>query len=450
VSGLRSTLASAQLRRILVAYTINRLGTWFGYVALSVAVFAHTHSALGVAALLVTGQALPAVLVPGLVARIEGSSRRSRLSALYAFEAVATLALAGLLWHFWLPAILVLVALDGTAALAASALLRAEAARVAGSEATESDRGGTRDPGERSDEAKAAERAANAALNMAFSSTFVLGPALAGLTVAAAGGPAALLIDAASFLIGAGMLLGISPHVEEAEVDGVRARLQEAWGHIRGLPALRWLLAAESLALVFFAADASIEVPYAKATLHAGDRGYGLLLTVWGVGAAIGSLAFARSARRPIGVMLSVGTVAVGLAYVGFAAAPSLAVACIAGVLGGAGNGVQWASLISAVQQLTPANLHGRMMGAVEAINAFFPALGLILGGALTAASSTRTAFLVVGLGAVAMTVAFVRLAASSTLGQPRSARDPSSALGPEEARGTVLAEPVSVERADL
>jgi predicted MFS family arabinose efflux permease len=449
VSGLRTTLESPQLRRILVAYTINRLGTWFGYVALSVAVFAHTHSALGVAALLVTGQALPAVLVPALVARVEASSRRSRLSALYAFETVATLALAGLLWHFWLPAILVLVALDGTAALAASALLRAEAARVAAIDAGEPAASASRAPEERSDAAKDAERAANAALNIAFSSTFVMGPALAGLVVAAAGGPEALLIDAASFLICAGMLLGMSPHVEEAE-GGVRARLSVAWRHIREVPALRGLLVAESVALVFFAADASIEVPYAKATLHAGDRGYGLLLTVWGVGAAIGSLGFARSARRPIGVMLSAGTVAVGLAYVGFALAPSLGVACLAGVLGGAGNGVQWASLISAVQQLTPPHLHARMMGAVEAINALFPALGLILGGALTAASSTRTAFLVVGLGAVAMTVAFVRLALSSTLGQPRDPRDRALRGAREEARGSVLAEPVSVDRADL
>jgi MFS family permease len=446
---LRSALQSPRLRRILAAYTINRLGTWFGYVALSVAVFAHTHSALGVAALLVTGQALPAILVPALVARVEASSRRSRLSALYAFETIATLALAGLLWHFSLPAILVLVALDGTAALAASALLRAEAARVAGSEASSGEDDDTPTAENRSDAAKDAERAANAALNIAFSSTFVLGPALAGLIVAGAGGPAALLIDAASFLICAVMLRGMNPHVEEGEASGVRARLNVAWSHIRAAPALRGLLVAESVALVFFAADASIEVPYAKATLHAGDSGYGLLLTVWGVGAAIGSLAFARAARRPIGVMLSMGTVAVGLAYVGFALAPSLGIACIAGVLGGAGNGVQWASLISAVQQLTPPNLHTRMMGAVESINALFPALGLILGGALTAASSTRTAFLVVGVGAVAMTVAFVRLTAGSTLGQARNPSALDTGGTPGQARGSGLAEAVGVDRTD-
>ncbi len=84
---LQSLLQSPALARIVAGYTINRLGTWFGYVALSLAVFDHTHSALAVAALLVAGQALPAFLVPALVARVEGSPRRSQLSALYAFQA---------------------------------------------------------------------------------------------------------------------------------------------------------------------------------------------------------------------------------------------------------------------------------------------------------------------------------------------------------------------------
>ena len=55
---------SPRLRRIIAAYTVNRLGTWFGLVALSLAVFDHTHSALAVAALLFAGQALPAFVVP--------------------------------------------------------------------------------------------------------------------------------------------------------------------------------------------------------------------------------------------------------------------------------------------------------------------------------------------------------------------------------------------------
>ena len=43
---MSSPLRSARLRRIIVAYAINRLGTWFSFVALSVAVFDHLHSAI--------------------------------------------------------------------------------------------------------------------------------------------------------------------------------------------------------------------------------------------------------------------------------------------------------------------------------------------------------------------------------------------------------------------
>ncbi len=447
--SIATPLRSPKLQRVIVAYTVNRLGTWFGFIALSLAVFDHTQSALAVAALLVIGQAIPALLTPALVARVEAFSRRGALSALYLFEAAATGALAALLlWRFSLPGILLLVALDETAALAASALLRAEAARcarewvhapqgqpsllpealpahtyagqagirltagehaVGGGErdANDPDRRGT---GEREALAVEAERRTNAALNIGFAGTFVLGPVLAGQVVAAYGSPTALLIDVASFAICAGMLIDLRPHVTEAEGLSVRARVRAAWEHIVAVPTLRGLLLVEGCALVFFASDGSIEVPYAKATLHAGDRGYGLILTMWGVGVVIGSVVFARAIRQPLGAILSAGALAVGLAYLGWAVAPTLALACVAGMIGGLGNGVQWAAFISAVQRLTPPDLQGRMMGAVESLGTIFPAFGLALGGALVALSSPRGAFLVVGLGAALSTIAFVRL----------------------------------------
>ncbi|HEV3319282.1 MAG TPA: MFS transporter [Solirubrobacteraceae bacterium] len=441
-------LRDPRLRRIIVAYTVNRLGTWFGFIALTLAVFDHTNSAVAVAALLVTGQAIPAFLTPALVARLEASSRRGLLSGLYLFEAVATASLAALLlWHFSLPGVLLLIALDETAALAASALLRAEAARCArewvhapheqpslvseslpahtyagqvgivltagehmleGNEPSASIPDGS-GADAREGRAVEAERRANAALNVGFAGTFVLGPVLAGLVVAAYGSPTALLIDVASFAICGAMLIDLRPHVAEAEAS-VRARVRAAWEHIVAAPALRGLLLVEGCALVFFASDGSIEVPYAKATLHAGDRGYGLIVTMWGAGVVIGSVVFARAVRHPLGAILSAGALAIGLAYLGWAIAPTLALACVAGMVGGLGNGVQWAAFISAVQRLTPPDLQGRMMGAVESLGAIFPALGLALGGALVALSSPRGAFLVVGLGAALSTIAFMRL----------------------------------------
>jgi sugar phosphate permease len=149
---------------------------------------------------------------------------------------------------------------------------------------------------------------------------------------------------------------------------------------------------------------------------------------VWGLGVAAGSLVFARSIGRSLGVLLSTSTLAVGLAYLGWAAAPSLAVACAVGLVGGIGNGVQWASMISGVQRLTPQRLHGRLMGAVESLGAICPAIGFSLGGAIAVLSSPRGAFLVAGLGATVSTAAFVRLGIGSpTLAQtagPRAAAE--------------------------
>jgi Transmembrane secretion effector len=431
-----SPLKSPQLRRIIAAYTVNRLGTWFGYVALSLAVFDHTHSALAVAALLVSGQALPAFLVPALVARIESSQRRGELSGLYFVEAVTTAALAILLSHFWLPGMLLLVALDGTAALAASALLRAEAARAAREQAQVDwdPEGGDKDL---ETFAQAAERKANATLNIAFSATFMLGPALGGVLVAAAGAPAALFIDVASFLICGTLLSNLQPHVEAAG-SSVRARLRAAWSHINEVPSLRALLLVEAVALVFAESAGPIEVAYAKATLHAGDRGFGLLVGSWGAGAVLGSLVFARSVRRPLGGLLSVGTLAVGLAYLGYAASPSLWLACGAALFGGIGNGVELPSLTSIVQRITPPHLHAQMMGAIESLVALCVTIALPLGGILVAFSSPRGAFLVVGLGAVATSTVLFRLSRrtleSAENDEARTPATESDMLTPESA----------------
>ncbi len=376
-------------------------------VALSLAVYDHTHSALAVSALLVAAQVVPAFAVPALVARVEASPRRGELSSLYFFECAVTAGLAVLLWHFWLPGVLFLVALDGIAALAANALLRTEAARAAR-------RGVAPDAPGREEREQAAEQGANAAINIAFSATFVLGPAAGGALVAGTGASFALFLDAASFLLCGALLLDVRPHVEDAGGPSVTARLRAAWTYINEVPALRSLLLVQAFALIFFESAGPIEVAFAKSTLHAGDRGYGVFIAAWGVGVVLGSILFARSRPRSLGTMLVAGTFAVGLAYLGFAAAPSLGVACAAAVLGGIGNGVQWAPLVSALQRLTPPNLQGRVMGALESIGALCPAIGLSLGGALVALDSPRFAFLIVGAGAVISTIGFMRISLDS------------------------------------
>ncbi|HEY1689986.1 MAG TPA: MFS transporter [Solirubrobacteraceae bacterium] len=380
---------------MLLAYVVNELGTWFGYVALAVGVYDSTHSAFATAALFVARGILPALLAPVLVVRVERSPRRGSLAALYLLEGILTLGLAALIWHFWLPGVLILVALDGSAAVAAAALVRATAAHIA----------------EREEDGEIAQRRAYASLNVTYMVAFAIGPVLGGVLVDLIGGPRALVADAASFLLCALILLDFRTNLSDDSGGSIRSQLADAWHHIQNLPALRTLLITEAVALVFFASVEPVEVIYAKHTLTAGDAGLGVLLGAWGVGAALGAILYARALQRSLGAMLTLGTLFVGLAYLGFAAAPTIAIACVAAVVGGVGNGIQWPALVSSVQRLTPSEMQGRLMGAIGSLGVLCPSLGFALGGTIAALSSTRIAMLVAGSVASLATLAFTRIA---------------------------------------
>jgi MFS family permease len=411
---------SPRLRRILLAYTINELGTWFGYVALALGVYDHTHSALATAGLFLARGLLPALLAPMLVARIERSPRRSFLTFLFVLEGLATVGLAVLLWHFVLAGVLVLVALDGILAVAATALIRATAARIP----PVSD-AGAQEP-EKAQSQEAQQREVSAALNFAFMGAFAIGPAVGALLVHQVGGPVTMLVDALTFPMAGALVLGLRTYVEAEGEHSIRERLAAAWRHTQFAPQLRTLLLTEAIAIVFLAAVEPVEVLYTKTTLGAGDLGYGLLVTSWGIGAAGGAVAFARASSRPLAQTLTSGVFLLGVAYLGYAAAPTLALACVAAFVGGIGNGIHWPSLISAVQKLTPTELQGRLMSAVGSINALCPALGFMLGGVVATVASPRAAMLMAGLVSMALTATFARISLSES---PQSGILPTSSI---------------------
>ena len=76
-----------------------------------------------------------------------------------------------------------------------------------------------------------------------------------------------------------------------------------------------------------------------------------------------------------------ISTLVIGASYLGMAVAPNLALACVASVIGGTGNGVQWVSAISAVQELTESGMQARVMAVLESVAAAMPGVGFALGG---------------------------------------------------------------------
>jgi MFS family permease len=362
-----------------------------GIVALSVLVFDQTESALATAALFLGTRFLPALLAPILVTKAERPPPRFALPVIYCGEAAAFAGLALLVDNFSLPAVVALAAVDGALALAGRSLTRAVVATAL--------------------EPSGELRAGNALLNVAFTGGAAIGPALAGLVVAGFGVQSALLLDAVSFYVIAWILFtaGAMPQAEP-EPGRMRERVRAGVAYIREQTLLRRLLTAQGLAFVFFAAVLPVEVVYVKETLGSSDTGYGLMLASWGGGMVLGSLLFARLRQAPLPSLLFFSTLAVGAGYLGLAAAPTLAVACAASVVGGAGNGVQWVAAISAVQELTAESMQARVMSVLESIGAAMPGVGFAVGGVIAALVSPRMTFLVAGCGVIAIVVVMAPL----------------------------------------
>lgn len=396
-SRVTDPLRQPLFRRLAASYAINELGDWMGIIALSVLVFDRTGSALATSALFLGTRFLPALFAPVLVAEAEKPPPRFALPVIYCGEAAAFGALAVLADHFSLPLVVALAAVDGALALAGRALTRSVVAAAL--------------------EPSGELRAGNALLNVSFTGGAAVGPALAGLIVAGLGVQSALLLDAVSFYVVACILFGAGTMPRaEPEPGRMRDRVRAGIAYIRGETALRRLLTAQGAAFVFFAAVLPVEVVYVKETLGSTDTGYGVMLASWGVGMVAGSLLFARVRQASLAYLLFFSTLAVGAGYLGLAAAPTLAVACGASVVGGAGNGIQWVAAISAVQELTAEAMQARVMSVLESIGAAMPGVGFALGGLIAVLASPRTTFLVAGAGVIVIVVVMAPLLGSNWL----------------------------------
>jgi MFS family permease len=210
-----------------------------------------------------------------------------------------------------------------------------------------------------------------------------------------------------------------------------RRRLREGLRYVWGYPALRLLLAGEGLAFVFFYFVVPVTVIYAKQTLHAGAGGYGAILASWGVGMAFGATLQIRLARRVGVTMILLTTLTVALSYIGTAVAPTLALACLASVLGGIGNGTQWASVETAVHQLVAEAFRARVAAVLEAMASIAPGVGIVAGGVLTGIWSPRAAYLIGGLGVLAIVLAALPVRRSLDAGWARAQANAASAAAP-------------------
>jgi hypothetical protein len=180
------------------------------------------------------------------------------------------------------------------------------------------------------------------------------------------------------------------------------------------------------VSLLFMTASATAEVFFAKDVLHAGDAGYGTLMTLWTLGMVIGStlLAARVSASRYAGVALA------AMALQGFGLAlPTLwlvlPLAFGAYLVGGVGHGTKNVLVRTLVHTRVPDELRGRAWAAYSAARNGAELVALVAGGLLVAAVGARWTLLLAG----ALPVAAVAVAGARGQAARRRAWSPASGV---------------------
>jgi predicted MFS family arabinose efflux permease len=330
------------------------------------------------------------------------------LPALYLGEAAIFAALALVAHSFSLAAVLVLALIDGTLMLTARGLTRGVV-------------NGVLQPG-------GLLREGNGLLNVGFAVSSVGGAALGGVLVESFGASTALAVDAASFVIIAAVL-ATCRHLPSAHAERqpLAERLRAGFDHVRTHRLTRLLVGGEALALIFFTLIVPIEVVYAEETLRTDEAGYGVLLSSWGAGVVLGSVVFLVVRRWSAFALILVSTFAIGAAYLGMSVSRVLPLACAFSVLGGLGNGVQWVSVMTALQEATPQDLQARVTGVLESVASAMTGVGFLLGGVITALTAPPTAFAISGIG-VMLVVVYLAVAWRGLHGTVHQAHEPRSA----------------------
>jgi MFS family permease len=402
---MRRPLEVGAFRHVAAAFTINELGNWLGEIALAVVVFDRTRSPLATAALFLCARFLPALVGPALTARLEHLRGTRVLPALHLGEALVFAALAVSASAGSTGLLIALAALDGVLAIASRAMLWATTSGLLG----------PRD----------LLRQGNAILNGGFTAAGALGPICAGALVATVGIVPALSLDAVTFLVAAAILararslpLGVD---DEAHI-GWRAQLREGIRYAAGHRRVRELLSWQTVTLVLFTLVVPIEIVFVKAQLHAGNAGYGAMLGSWGAGMIAGAGVFTIARRVSVGRLLVLSSLAIALGYIGISASHTLLGACLASLLGGLGNGVEWVALLTALQAATPPERQVVVMALFESLSTVMPGIGFALGGAIAALASPRVAYAAAGFGLLALLTIWLLVAVRHRIRRPAAA----------------------------
>ncbi|HEY4430698.1 MAG TPA: MFS transporter [Paenibacillus sp.] len=249
--------------------------------------------------------------------------------------------------------------------------------------------------------------------------TKIVGPALGGLLVAAFGIAVCYMIDSATFILSAIILLGLpriaaikkeNTEASTGEMDVRKSFRQEmsAGLHvIAGIPVVLCGIVTLVLVLLMLQiGDSQIVTLFREIPGVNGDL-LGWCVAASGLGTLLSALFVSRigSGKHPL-VFMGVGAVIMGVVFssAGIVTAHGQAgmwmyIALFgAFMFAGVGAGLAFIPFNSMLQQRTPAEYTGRVFGTISSLTSAAVILGPVAGGALVTASGPVSAFILSGL----------------------------------------------------
>jgi MFS family permease len=376
---------SPAFRRLWLSRFVSFVGDSLALVALILYVADHTGKGIAVAGLLLAGDFAPTLLAPWTGALADRIEMRRLMITCELSQAVAVTAIAFSLR--WLPVVFVLVVVRSILAATIGPAAHSGVARIVVDEDLE---------------------AANAVMGFGTFGFEAAGAGLAAVLIPLIGTRGALLVDAATFVSSAIVLIGLPLLPPSAPMDGDP---QDTSWHRDALDGVRELFADPLVrtvvigfgAFVVFAGMDDVALAFlGRDVLHSGSTGTALLYAGSGVGMFIGFLAATTSrARTPLvlfagGLALcAFGNLLTGLAWATYAA-------CAMQVVRGLGVATVDVGVSTLLQRRVPPDRLGRTFANLFGVIGLAAGLSYLAGGLLLTVASARVVLVIAGLGGLA------------------------------------------------
>jgi len=282
---------------------------------------------------------------------------------------------------------------------------------------------------------------ANSLLQTIETLAWMIGPVVGGLMLTAWEPAVPYWVNAATFVVSAGLVARIPESKLRSEESLTRGHWRDVADGLRLVVTsapLRTVLVVWNFVLLASAAINVAEVVFAKEVLGAGDIGFGVIVAASGVGLAFGSYLAAPALGR-VGLRrhYAGSILLMGVGWGGAALSPTIWIAVPFIVGGAAGNGAAIICNQLLVQRGATDRYRGRALATIMSSN--YAVLGLAMAGAgvLTDAVGARWVWIAAGAGY--LFAGFVALALTHWL--PRTAGEEDGALEAEaEAAAKALA----------